>query len=110
MKNDGFQSNQSELNLNAGTKHASKRAYNFNISELHAPIKREKTTTNTEFVGIERVKPELSGKAGSGRVGKIDDCIKCGQTFQIAAYNQVKCKACSDADKNSYEKTQLKTK
>jgi hypothetical protein len=49
------------------------------------------------YQGRERVVAELSGRAGRGRVGKIDGCRDCGKDFEVLAYNATRCQTCADA-------------
>jgi hypothetical protein len=58
----------------------------------------------------QRVPPELSGKAGKGRVGKLDTCIDCGADYEVLAHNGLRCKPCSENNATSYRLSQVKAK
>ncbi len=66
------------------------------------------TDTAADRLGLERVAPELSGKGGKGRVGKLDSCIDCGQDFIVKIHHAKRCPICAEKAQDSYRLSQAK--
>jgi len=74
------------------------------------PVNNQPVNNETviKYENYERVSSENSGKAGKGRVGKIDSCVECNDDYIVKSYHQIRCPTCSTKTRAQYAKTALK--
>lgn len=61
-------------------------------------------TVQHHWHGLERVPPELSRRAGAGRVGKLDTCRDCGEDYQVKMHNATRCPPCTEKAQATYKR------